>query len=340
MGKLGLTDDTPDDDLEIEVDFVDGDDTPETSADPTPPAHQPAQRTAQAPSQGGTSDEQSSPQADDATTLRAQLDQERVARQQAERERDDTALQAMARAAAAEARGAQAQRESARGMVEALDVKIKAAREALKIAKREGNTDLEFEAEEALEKLRGLKTQLERDVLPSIPDPEQVMARARQEAQGRQRPQGTAVSEHTVARNTLAQQWASANPWMSDAQMGQAVQFLSAQIHREGIDPNSPDHFRELTQRLSAAFPKLGVKGIGGQPGNMQRGAGAPPVAGARTSASRSTSPNRVRLTAQDAATMRKFKLDPKDKKAQLHYARAIKEIEREESGRAGQGNR
>ena len=309
------------DDDDVEIEFIDGDLTDDDKA-----ARAPAKPDDDELPEVEAKKSDEKPTADDPAALRAELDRERSLRTRAEQERDNIDSQSRARLAASEVRAAEAQRSSAKGMLETVDVKIRAAREAVKLAKREGNTDLEVEASEKLEELRTIKGRIEREVLPAIPSDEEITNKARE---GARQPQRTGPAP----RNDMARQWADANPWMrGDAEKSAAVQYLSAQIHQEGIEPGDPNHFAELTKRLSAVFPKMGVKGIGAT--TVQPRSVAPPVAGAKTSASRTSSPNRIKLGPKDAEVMRKYKLDPKDAKAQKYYARALMEIQQEESAR------
>ena len=62
------------------------------------------------------------------------LEQERAARQRAERERDDIDVRARYALAGQEVETARIQRDSARGMIESVDAKIRSAREAVKAA--------------------------------------------------------------------------------------------------------------------------------------------------------------------------------------------------------------
>ena len=178
--------------------------------------------------------------------------------------------------------------------------------------------------------MRNIKSQIEQRVLPSIPDEASIQDRARAAAQAARPAQNTATP-----RNSMAQQWAAANPsLMSDPDTSQAVQLLSKRIHAEGLQPNDPAHFAELTKRLGAALPKSQVRGLAGQ-----RTGQAAPVAGARTSAvqgggTQGKRPDRVQLNAADLRLMRQYKLDPKSKSAQRHYAVEKLALERQEARR------
>ncbi|MEQ1711640.1 MAG: hypothetical protein ABL908_09575 [Hyphomicrobium sp.] len=319
MGTSTDTDNTPtdlmlDDDIEIEI--VSADERDEAAE---PVAAEPAKKAADV--------EPQAPEADDMASLRAELVRERAARERAERDRDDGDSRTRAALAASEAREVRSQRESAQNLLDATEVKIKAAREALKLAKRDGNHDLEVEAQEMLEKLRDVKSRVERDIIEKLPTDDDLRRKADDAAKPTAR---SASNDAPAPRNSLAQQWASGNPNMMSGQYAQAVQFMSAQIHQEGINPDDPAHFAELTKRLGAAFPKAGVKGIASAPRNA-----APPVAGARSAASpKSSNPNKVKLDANDFALMRRYKMDPKDQKAQRAYAKAKRDLALEDQSR------
>lgn len=310
---------------ELEVEFVDGDDIDTILAE------------AEAQEAKGKNDAKADAPAetrpdskDDQEDIRAELARERAARARAEQERDEVAQRSKAETTQAEIRANAAQRESAQSLLQRFDIQIKAAREAVKLAKAEGKEDVAWEAQDMLDELRANRNRLETEVISKLPTDEEMQARARaavQQASQRQQPQSP------QARNSLAQQWAAANPAvMADPRTSHAVSLLSQEIHREGLDPSDPAHFAELTKRLSAALPKAGIRGIGGP-----AKASAAPVAGrsqAAGAAKPSSNPNKVTLDAKDLLTMRRYKLDPKDPKARQYYAREKRELQLQDQRR------
>ena len=313
-----------DDDLnEIEVEIVDGDEVVEQPA---------AKVEARTKSDEPAKQDPASSQEDDREALRADIARERARADRAERERDEAGVTSLAKVAAAEGRQAETQREAAKSMLATIDIKIKAAREAIKAAKKEGDEDTAWEAEDMLSALRRNKEKIENEVLPSIPTAEAIQQRAREAAGSRtQRTDGTPINEHTSARNQLAVQWAGANTAvMADPRLAQAVRFMSEQVASEGLRADDPAHFAELTKRMQASFPRVGVKGIGSSAPRQS----SPPVAGTRTAATGTSKPGSVKLGPADFAQMRKYKMDPKNPRAQLAYAKAKKEIAAEESAR------
>lgn len=109
--------------------------------------------------------------------------------------------------------------------------------------------------------------------------------------------------------NELLDTWLSRNPWFNAPQHAaesSAALAINAELYNAGYDEHDPLYYKELDRRLKE---KVKVPGAT-EPAPRQRS----PVASGEMGApagTRSSNGNRVVITAEDKASMRKFKMDP-----------------------------
>lgn len=163
-------------------------------------------------------------------------------------------------------------------------------------------------------------------------------------AEGQQQQAGAQAEPVKPQPTAAANRWMEANDlWWEDedyaAEKGAANAIHHALV-REGSDPNTDEHFAEVTRRMQRKFPSLAIKmppgqrrrpledalGAEGEDG-QQRRAPVRPVGG---DAGGSVPRGRydVQLDAADMATMRSIGLDPTNDKHILQFARSKRETE------------
>lgn len=235
------------------------------------------------------------------------------------------------------------QRDSFKMAIDSVDLRIRTIREALKAAELDGDRamaiDMQAELEEA-RKARGDIEAMQRQ-LPSEDQLQRQFAEHRDQRrmeiahQLRQSSPDDGGGEYggIKANNQMADRWAKANKrWMNDPRFEPHRSYMMTvnnKIADEGISPEDPRFFQELTRRMAKAFPALDVRDMNGRALNGGRKApakpsGSPPVASARVTSrpEGGKQKNRVELTADDRRMMRLVGLDPMDKSVQQRFAR------------------
>jgi hypothetical protein len=242
-----------------------------------------------------------------------------------------------------EARRIATERESAKVAIEAVDSKISMLTEALKAAKADGDTSAEVDFLQALSDARTLRGNIV-TAAGQLPTEDQLRAQGQQwiaENISARRQQVQAARQAPIAPaqgNDLAARYIQHNAWMNtNAQARQYAVTASQMLAADGIDPKSPQHFVELSRRVAAKFPSLGVRSAEGRAvgGGSSTPAGQPRpqtahVASARgaapspTQSSQSSNARRgtVTLSGRDNAIMKKMGLDPSNKQVQQRYAK------------------
>jgi hypothetical protein len=236
--------------------------------------------------------------------------------------------------AAAEQRNAEIQRDALTMALQSLDAKIDIAKHAVARADETGSALEKLEAEQLWNELRNARGQVI-DAMGRIPDPQQLMAQARHQieqirnGQGQQQAQRGPRGVKATPGNDLANRWITQNAWIQQAGHETERAYLlqiNEQLVREGFNPKTAEFYNETSRRMGRAFPSHGVKNLAGvvtgRPGQRRGGA---PVANPRTAAKRSemSTANRVVLTDSDFKNMRRFGLDPENKRVQKYYAKS-----------------
>ncbi len=227
------------------------------------------------------------------------------------------------------------QRDAFRLSLDGVDVRIRTATEALKMARADGDTNAETDLEAQVSELRQVRGNLEQQMghLPREADLDRAYAEhvsSRKQLAAQRRPRDADDSVRPL--NDKAAQWARNNTWMSDRTRtveNQALLTINNSLVNEGYDANSDDFFVEMSRRLARTFPALGVKDmagrqIGGTPQQQGQRRASPPVADARTQAPASArvSMRTVELDRTDRAMMRQLGIDPSDKAKVKRFAK------------------
>jgi hypothetical protein len=260
--------------------------------------------------------------------------------QMAERERDFSEREERyARALAdAEKRRVATERESAQVAIDGIDLRIRTTLEAIKAAKAERDYSAEVDFAEQLQNLRRVREQIE-TATGNLPSNDQIDGQFAnwQRQQRASRPATGSADITPRSGNQLADRYMQNNAWMRDPSQSQAREYLltvDRQLAAEGFDAKSPAHFEELSRRVAARFPQVGVKMLDGRAvgGAVAPLAGSrpqnPPVAAARSSGAAGTGSQQnrnrrqVTLNDTDRRTMRALGLDPTNKAVQQRYAR------------------
>lgn len=259
--------------------------------------------------------------------IKDRIMRERRLRQEAER---NSILQAEAlerQVLEAEKKSLNTQREALRAHLDGVDVRIRTATEALKMARQDGDTAAETDIEQQLSQLREIRREVETRTA-QLPD-ERALDQAyinhvnNRRAQYEQRAQSESAGARPL--NRMADQWAKANgSWFNeDQQAMDALTRINEALVAEGYDANRPDFYTELTRRMSRANPGLQVRGLGDSR-QMPR-AVAPPVAGVRSvapQAAANRNKQRVDIGPSDRRMLKMLGIDMGNKAMVERYAK------------------
>lgn len=238
----------------------------------------------------------------------------------------------------AEKQKLQIQRDSFKMALDSVDLRIRTAREAMKAAQLEGDQATAIDLQAELEEARKARSDIEQMArqLPTEQLLEQNFAQyrsqRRQELSNALRQsipdEGGSEVNGVKANNPLAEKWAKNNRWLSSPKYEPHRSYMitvNNKLADEGIDPNDPRFFTELTRRVAKAFPTLDVKDLEGRSVNKKppaaKKSSAPPVASARAGMvntnAQQAKPRKaadVPFTADDRRMMRVFGFDPSNK--------------------------
>ena len=157
-----------------------------------------------------------------------------------------------------------------------------------------GEPDKILEAQTALntaqirqEKVNGLK-------------PKQIQALQPQETPVEQAP---TAPQPQVQRDEKADSWRDDNPWFgSDDEMTAFALGLHNKLTKDGVDPKSDTYYEKINSRMRQVFPDQFDDGIEDQPESTQRKS-----SNVVAPATRSTAPNKIRLTQSQVAIAKKL---------------------------------
>ena len=229
------------------------------------------------------------------------------------------------------------QRDAFKLSLDGVDIRIKTAREALKMARQDGDTNAETDIEAQLSELTGIRGNIESQMGRLLNESDLDRAYKDHVSQRRaSRPQHSGRSDGVQPLNDKAGKWKSNNGWMDDSSRtaeNAALLAINNQLVKEGYDAKDDQFFTELSRRMAKSFPSLGVKDLAGRAlGDApQRQTNAQPrsapVAGGRPTAAapaqaRANNPRQIQLDKSDAAMMRIMRIDTSDKKAVQYYAK------------------
>lgn len=244
----------------------------------------------------------------------------------------------------AEKQKLQIQRDSFKMALDSVDLRIRTAREAMKAAQLEGDQSTAIDLQAELEEARKARSDIEQMArqLPTEQLLEQNFAQyrsqRRQELSNALRQsipdEGSSEVNGVRANNPLAEKWAKNNRWLSSPKYEPHRSYMitvNNKLADEGIDPNDPRFFTELTRRVAKAFPTLDVKDLEGRSVNKKppaaKKSSAPPVASARAGMvntnAQQAKPRKaadVPFTADDRRMMRVFGFDPSNKEQRNNW--------------------
>jgi len=184
--------------------------------------------------------------------------------------------------------------ESAKRQVEA---EMLAAKRAYKDAYESGESDAILEAQQQLN-----NAQIRMERVSSF-KPEKVKKETPlQSDSNRVQQQVQAPQEQQIARDVKAEAWRDENPWFgSDDEMTAFALGYHNKLVKEGVDPQSDDYYEKINSRMRKVFPNQFDDGIDGpeEPKKKSSNVVAP--------ATRSTSPNKVRLTQSQIAIAKRL---------------------------------
>lgn len=228
-------------------------------------------------------------------------------------------------------------------MAALFDERIKAAKEAVILAREQGETRDQVDAETTLQQLQENRRQLD-GLLRNQPTIEQ-LDRQIQQYEGYVAQYGDAQHSDPgdVSRlPPLAQRWVRQNRrfWDLPDNDPRKAYFirLDETLAAKGYDTNSARYYHQLTRLMQEQFPKIQFRHIDGRPaasGTRKRGGtgrrsvvAAPSAAAAANRAAAGR--KRFVLTPQDRRQLMNFGLDPDDPKVVAEY------ISNKEEGEAG----
>jgi len=157
-----------------------------------------------------------------------------------------------------------------------------------------GEPDKVLEAQTALntaqirlEKVNGLK-------------PKQIQALQPEETPVEQAP---TAPQPQVQRDEKADSWRDNNPWFgSDDEMTAFALGLHNKLTKDGVDPKTDTYYEKINTRMRQVFPDQFDDGIEDQPESTQRKS-----SNVVAPATRSTAPNKIRLTQSQVAIAKKL---------------------------------
>jgi len=171
---------------------------------------------------------------------------------------------------------------------------ITLAQRQYKEAYESGEPDAILAAQTALntaqirsEKVNGLK-------------PKQIQALQPQETPVEQAP---TAPQPQVQRDEKADSWRDNNPWFgSDDEMTAFALGLHNKLTKDGVDPKTDTYYEKINSRMRQVFPDQFDDGIEDQPESTQRKS-----SNVVAPATRSTAPNKIRLTQSQVAIAKKL---------------------------------
>jgi len=187
--------------------------------------------------------------------------------------------------------------ESARKQVEA---ELGNAKRLYKEAYESGQPDSILEAQTLLnaaqirmEKVNGLKPK-------EADSPETPLQTNTNQVQQQPR----AAQPQEVQRDEKAEAWRDDNPWFgSDDEMTAFALGLHNKLVKDGVDPRSDDYYEKINSRMRSVFPEQFDDGIEDEPTEAPKEKPSNVVA----PATRSTSPNKIRLKQSEIAIANKL---------------------------------
>jgi len=183
--------------------------------------------------------------------------------------------------------------ESAKRQVEA---ELNAAKRAYRDAYEAGETDAIIEAQEALN-----TAQIRNDRVNNFKPAKQEEEKPLQSNTNEVQPQ-VSEPQPEVVRDEKAEAWRDENPWFgSDDEMTAFALGYHNKLVKEGVDPQSDDYYEKINSRMRNVFPDQFDDGIDEpeEPRKKSSNVVAP--------ATRSTSPNKVRLTQSQIAIAKRL---------------------------------
>jgi len=184
--------------------------------------------------------------------------------------------------------------ESAKRQVEA---EMLAAKRAYKDAYESGESDAILEAQQQLN-----NAQIRMERVSSFKPAKVEKETPLQSDSNRVQQQVQAPQEQQIARDVKAEAWRDENPWFgSDDEMTAFALGYHNKLVKEGVDPQSDDYYEKINSRMRKVFPDQFDDGIDEpeEPKKKSSNVVAP--------ATRSTSPNKVRLTQSQMAISKRL---------------------------------
>lgn len=111
---------------------------------------------------------------------------------------------------------------------------------------------------------------------------------------------------------------------------------IDKEVYADGFDVNDPEYFEELDRRLKEKAPELFDDDGGEREDKRQRRSPVASVDGDGGVTTRASTGNKVELTKDDFATMRRFNLNTNDPEVLKEFARNKREAESEQRRRTG----
>jgi len=109
--------------------------------------------------------------------------------------------------------------------------------------------------------------------------------------------------ETQEVRDERAVSWADDNPWFgSDDEMTAFALGLDSKLKKSGLDPQSDEYYEKINSRMRQVFPDQFDDGIEDQPESTRRKS-----SNVVAPATRSTAPNKIRLTQSQVAIAKKL---------------------------------
>jgi len=116
--------------------------------------------------------------------------------------------------------------------------------------------------------------------------------------------QAPTAPQPQVERDEKAETWRDDNPWFgSDDEMTAFALGLHNKLTKDGVDPRSSEYYEKINSRMRTVFPDQFDDGIEDEPEVQAK----PKSSNVVAPASRSTAPNKIRLTQSQIAIAKKL---------------------------------
>ena len=183
------------------------------------------------------------------------------------------------------------------------EVELEKAKRQYKEAYESGDADAVVEAQQAMHNAQAIATRAKgmraRDIATQATETPKNSLQSTTPAVE----QAPTAPQPQVQRDEKAETWRDDNPWFgSDDEMTAFALGLHNKLTKDGVDPKTDTYYEKINSRMRQVFPDQFDDGIEDQPESTQRKS-----SNVVAPATRSTAPNKIRLTQSQVAIAKKL---------------------------------